>query len=56
MFEVTRNLNRRGFLIDGKPVEKEYVTAVINGKVTDELHRILKSGYIKRTKHSRNHL
>jgi uncharacterized protein YaaQ len=54
MFEVTRNLNRRGYLKNGNPIEKGYITAIINGKTADELHRILKSGYLKRTKRSRN--
>jgi allophanate hydrolase subunit 2 len=30
LFEVTRNLNRRGYLFKGKLIEKDYVTAVIN--------------------------
>ncbi|WHZ04957.1 hypothetical protein QNH48_10185 [Neobacillus sp. YX16] len=54
MFEVTRNLNRRGLIIDGKPVEKEYVSSVITGKPYDELHRMPRSGYLKRTKHRRH--
>jgi hypothetical protein len=54
MFEVSRNLNRQGYLINGLPIDKEYVSCVINQKPADELHRILKSGYLKRTKHSRH--
>ncbi|MGG3471313.1 hypothetical protein ABES02_28065 [Neobacillus pocheonensis] len=51
--EITRILNRRGYTIKGEPIGREYVSAVINGKSSDELHRMLKSGYLKRTKHSR---
>lgn len=52
--EITRILDRRGYTINGETIGREYVTAIINGKASDELHRILKSGYVKRTKHSRS--
>ncbi|MBT2659383.1 hypothetical protein J7E81_30115 [Bacillus sp. ISL-18] len=51
--EVVRVLDRRGIQLDDKPVDKEYVTSVIKGKTKDELHRILKTGYLRKTKHSR---
>jgi allophanate hydrolase subunit 2 len=54
IFEVIRNLDRNGIRIDNKPLEKNYVVSVINGKANDKLHRLIKSGYLLRTKHSRN--
>src|SRR5688572_11155102 len=54
MFEVTRNLNRLGYKIAEQQIGKEYVKSVIMGKAKDDLHKMLKSGYLKRTKHSRN--
>jgi hypothetical protein len=52
--EVTRILNRRDFLINGKVIEKQDVLAIIKSKPNDELHGLLKLGYLSRTKHSRN--
>jgi hypothetical protein len=52
--EVTRVLNRRGFLVNGKIIEKQDVLAIIKSKPKDELHGLLRSGYLSRTKHSRN--
>jgi hypothetical protein len=52
MLEVTRNLTRRGYLKNNEPIDKEYVPRVINDTPADELQRILKSGYLKRTKHT----
>jgi hypothetical protein len=52
--EVVRVLHRRGIQLDNKAVEKEYVTNVIKGKAMDELHRILKMGYLRKTKYSRS--
>ena len=46
-------LEQRGYALNGNPITKEYVKAVIKSKTNDKLHRILKSGYLKRTKHSR---
>jgi predicted DNA-binding ArsR family transcriptional regulator len=39
--EVTKNLN----------IDREYVTAVIKRRGSDELHKLLRSGYLQRTKH-----
>jgi hypothetical protein len=37
-----------------QPVDRQYIISVINGKVNDQLHRIVKSGYLSKTKHTRN--
>lgn len=34
----------------GEPIDKAFITSVIDGKATDELHRILRSGYRLRIK------
>jgi hypothetical protein len=52
--EVASNFEQQGITMNGKPIKKEDVLAVIKGNPSDELHKILKSGYLKRTKHSRN--
>jgi hypothetical protein len=52
--EIMRIFELRGILKDGKPVEKQYIVSVINGKAYDQLHRIMKSGYLSKTKCSRN--
>jgi hypothetical protein len=52
--EITRILKRRGYLINGKEIERQYVIAVINSKAIDELHRLVKSGYLQKTRHSRS--
>jgi hypothetical protein len=53
IIEITRRLNRRGYLLNGKTIEKEYVRDVINSKPSDELHRILRSGYLQISRHNR---
>jgi hypothetical protein len=52
--EIARIFEQRGITMSGKPITKEDVLSVIKGKANDELHKILKSGYLKRTKHSRS--
>jgi len=42
-----------GFLLNDAPIEKEDVTAIIKSKGTHELHKILRTGYLKRTRASR---
>jgi hypothetical protein len=43
--EVVRVLERRGIKRNGYPVDYDYVRSVIKGKASDELHRMLRSGY-----------
>lgn len=35
---------------DGVPLDRKYITGVINGTVMDELHRILRLGYRRKIK------
>jgi hypothetical protein len=45
LIKVVEHANAQGFTLDGKPIERQYVLSVINGKATDELHKMLKAGY-----------
>lgn len=38
---------------EGHSVDYQYVSSVISGKPSDELHRIIRTGYMKRTKPKR---
>lgn len=42
----------KGITVNGDPLDREYITSVINpnGRVTDELQRILRLGYRQRVK------
>ncbi|WP_157860735.1 hypothetical protein [Bacillus sp. LL01] len=37
---------------NGEPLDNTYVVSVLNGKATDKLHRLVKSGYRLRIKPS----
>lgn len=54
MVEVVRELNRRGHTIDGRSIVSSDVQAVINKKTKDELQRMLRSGYLLKTRHIRS--
>lgn len=47
--EVVKRVNNNG-LHQGEPIVKNYVTAVINGKPMDELHKLMGQGYRERIK------
>lgn len=51
--EVVVRFKERGATLNGDPISKEYVTSVIKGKPSDELHKELRQGYMLRTKHTR---
>jgi hypothetical protein len=40
---------------NGEPLDKTYVVSVINGKATDKLHRLIRSGYRLRIKPSQKY-
>src|SRR3954466_3171804 len=48
--EVVKMINDRGFTINERPVDKKYVTSILNGKIMDELHRLLRLDYRQRIK------
>lgn len=52
--EVLRVLEHRHILKNGKPVEKQDALDVIKSKPQDKLHRLVKSAYMAKTKHSRS--
>jgi uncharacterized tellurite resistance protein B-like protein len=47
--EVTKILKEFGY----ENIDSHYVSSVIKGKPSDELHKILRAGYMKRTRTSR---
>ncbi|MCM3692207.1 hypothetical protein [Neobacillus niacini] len=51
--EIARVFEQRGIKMNGKVITKEDVLGIIKGRPTDELHKLLKSGYMTRTKYSR---
>jgi hypothetical protein len=50
--EIVKRLARRDIKLDGRPVEREYVTMVIKRKASDPLHRMMKSWYLRKSKKS----
>lgn len=48
--EVIKNLSEHGYTVD-----KDYIVTTLKSKGKDELHRMIRSGYMKRTKPSRHH-
>lgn len=51
--EVAKVLNERGYSVEGRPIVGADVSSVIKLRSKDELHKIIRSGYLNRTKHSR---
>jgi hypothetical protein len=50
---VTKKLISMGITLDGRTFEEADVRSVINGKGNDELHKIVRSGYLYKTRPSR---
>jgi hypothetical protein len=48
--KVTEKAIEQGLTINGSLIDKAFIKNVIDGKATDKLHRILKSGYQQRVK------
>jgi hypothetical protein len=48
--EIVKRLERQGILLDGIPIERDYVIKVIKGKSSDPLHRMMKSWLVKKSK------
>ncbi|MFD2446396.1 hypothetical protein ACFSO7_20755 [Bacillus sp. CGMCC 1.16607] len=53
--EIVRRFNAKGYKVNGQDLDHQYVANVIKSKASSELHRVLKSGYMKKINHSRNH-
>lgn len=52
MAKVVKKLDKMGIVKEGKTIEKQDVSAIINKKTFDELHRIIRGGYKQRVKRS----
>lgn len=53
LVKVAEKVNRLGYSIDGRPFEGGDISSVIKGKGNDELHKVIRSGYLRKTRHSR---
>lgn len=55
LVKVVEKFNRLGYTIDGRPYEGEDISSVIKGKGkgNDELHKVMRSGYLHKTRQSR---
>jgi len=51
--KVADKVNELGFLLNGSPIEKEDVSAIIRSKGTSDLHKVLRTGYMKKTRANR---
>ena len=51
--KVAIKVNEMGYLYDGRAFEKEDISNIIKSKPTNDLHKLIKSGYLKKTRHSR---
>ena len=51
--KVAEKVNRLGYSIDGRPYEGTDISFVIKGKGNDELHKVIRSGYLRKTRHTR---
>ena len=51
--EVAKVLNERGYSVEGRPIVAADVSSAIRLRSKDELHKIIRSGYLKKTKHNR---
>ena len=52
--EVAKVLNDRGYSVEGRSIVGADVSAVIRLKSKDELHKIIRCGYLKKTRHNRH--
>lgn len=43
--EIVNRANEKDLTHNGKLIDREFIIQVINGKASDELHRLLRSGY-----------
>ena len=50
MLEVVKRAEAEGKNKDGSPIDKLYVSTVLNGRPNDKLHRLLLSGYKQKIK------
>lgn len=51
--KVATKVNEKGYSNEGLPFEKEDISAIIMNKPTNELHKVIRSGFLKKTRHNR---
>ncbi|MEK5069733.1 hypothetical protein [Sporosarcina sp. FSL K6-1508] len=51
--KVANKVNELGYSNDGQPFEKEDISNVIKSRPTGDLHKLIKSGFLKKTRHTR---
>lgn len=51
--KVAEKVNSLGYSIEGRPYEGADISAVIRGKGNSDLHKVIRSGYLLKTRHSR---
>ncbi|KAA0941644.1 hypothetical protein FQ087_21055 [Sporosarcina sp. ANT_H38] len=52
--KVAIKVSELGYLkSDGQPFEKEDISNIIKGKPTNDLHKLIKTGFLKKTRHTR---
>jgi hypothetical protein len=51
--QVVKHAREKGYTYNGNEINKEFVSSVINSKPSDELHRILRTGYKFRIKQNK---
>lgn len=50
---TTDAVNEYGYKIEQRPIERSYIVSVIKRKSNDELHRLVRSSYMTKTKSTR---
>ncbi|MHC0037916.1 hypothetical protein [Pseudoneobacillus sp. C159] len=52
--KALRAVNDAGYSIKDSKVDRDYVVTLLKSKSADELHRLVRARYLKKTKHRRN--
>lgn len=53
LIKVVNRASELGYNKNGDSIDRAYVTSVIRGKASDNLHKLIKSGYMKRIRKSK---
>lgn len=51
--KVADKVNEMGYSNGSRPFEKEDISNIIKSKPTGELHKLIRSGFLKKTRHTR---
>ena len=51
--KVAIKVNDMGYSNEGQPFEKEDISNIIKSKPSNELHKLIRSGFLKKTRHTR---